>query len=303
MKIIRLERDRLPDFVEYCRRHRPEVDESFLYDEELDGFAADQENPTVLAVDGQDRVIGAGSLVVNGHMRRGNRARVRILHAEDGGQEAYEGMFRALLPGFAGLGHLYAFVPDRNRAQMEAFARLGFQVDRYSFFMVREQGPVPEVGLPEGFSVGPCRPGQDEQAWCDVRNTAFATLRGSETPITADMAAKQLCGQDALEGGALMLRCGQSPVGVVRVGPDTLDGQPVAEIGPLAILPDWQGRGLGTALLRAALRLTKEKGYERIVLCVNAENERAAGLYEREGFRKHEVAVCFMYPIKDASFS
>ncbi len=297
MKIVELEQHRLPEFVSYCKAHRPEVDESFLYDEDLEGFAIGQENPTVLAVDDGGAVIGAGSLVLNEHMRRGNRARVRILHAEEGLQDAYEGMLQALLPALAGVGHLYAFTPDRNRAQMEAFAHLGFVVDRYSFFMVREDLPVPDVVLPEGFTIMPCEAGRDEKAWCEVRNAAFATLRGSETPITVEMAGKQLFGEGVLPGGALMLRHKREPVGVVRVGEDTLDGQPVAEVGPLAILPGWQGRGLGRSLLRAALRRTKECGYGRVVLCVNAENERAAGLYEKEGFRKHEVAVCYRFDL------
>lgn len=297
MKIVIPDRDSLPDFIAYCRRHRHEVDETFLHDEDLEGFAADRENPTVLAVDGRDRPVGAGSLVVNGHMRRGNRARVRILHAEGGCQPAYEGMLRALLPGLAGLGQLYAYAPDRNTAQAEAFLRLGFHVDRYSYIMAREGRPAQGTGLPEGFSVEPCRQRRDEQAWCDVRNAAFATLRGNETPITADMAAKQLFGEDTLEGGALMLLSGRKPVGVVRVGRDESADGPAAEIGPLAILPDWQGRGLGRCLLRAALRLAADRGYEKTVLCVNAENEKATELYKGEGFRRTETAVCFRYDL------
>ncbi len=297
MKIITLEQDRLPDFVCYCIAHRPEVDESYLYDEDLEGFAIGLDNPTVLAVDDGGTVIGAGSLVLNDHMRRGNRARVRILHAEEGQPDAYEGMFQALLPSMAGVGHLYAFAPDRNRAQIEALDHLGFMVDRYSFFLVREDLPVQDVMLPEGFVIAPCEAGRDELAWCEVRNAAFATLRGSETPITAEMAAGQMFGGGVLPGGALMLRHGGEPVGVVRVGEDTLDGQPVAEIGPLAILPGWQGKGLGRSLLRAALRRAKECCYGRVVLCVNAENERAARLYEKEGFRKHEVAVCYRFDL------
>lgn len=297
MKIIQLEQNGLNDFTSYCRLRRPDVDESFLYEKDLAELAIGPENPTVLAVDDGGAVIGAGSLVLSEHMRRGNRARVRILHAEEGRQDAYEGMFQALLPTLTGLGALYAYAPDRNRAQMEAFARLGFVVDRYSFFMVREPMPVPDVALPEGFAIEPCAEGRDEQHWCDVRNAAFATLRGSETPITAQMAARSMFGGGALPGGALMLRHHGEPVGVVRVGEDELDGQPVAEVGPLAILPGWQNKGLGRMLLRAALRRAAECGFGRVVLCVNAENERAAGLYEKEGFRRHEVAVCYRYDL------
>jgi mycothiol synthase len=128
-----------------------------------------------------------------------------------------------------------------------------------------------------------------------VRNAAFATLKGSETPITTEMAEQSAT--DALEGGALLLCRGTEPVGIVKVGEDDFDGETVAEIGPLALLPDWQGRGLGRQLLRAALCFAQESGYGQAGLCVNAENERAASLYLQEGFKKAETVICFRYDL------
>ncbi|MNW68105.1 ribosomal-protein-alanine N-acetyltransferase [compost metagenome] len=68
-------------------------------------------------------------------------------------------------------------------------------------------------------------------------------------------------------------------------------------IGPLALLPEYQGKGLGRVLLRAALHLSKNKGYNRSILCVNAENERAQALYTGEGFKQVEAAACYKYDL------
>lgn len=49
MNIELLDPSRIPDFTAYCRAHRTEVDDSFLYDEDLEAFQPSQENPTVEA--------------------------------------------------------------------------------------------------------------------------------------------------------------------------------------------------------------------------------------------------------------
>jgi GNAT superfamily N-acetyltransferase len=53
----------------------------------------------------------------------------------------------------------------------------------------------------------------------------------------------------------------------------------------LYVTPAVRGRGIGTRLLRAALRLAAESGAVAVDLEVDADHERVAGLYRREGFR------------------
>ena len=52
----------------------------------------------------------------------------------------------------------------------------------------------------------------------------------------------------------------------------------------LAVAPDWRGRGVGTALMRAAEDWARAQGAERMVLDLNAANEGALRLYERLGY-------------------
>lgn len=68
-------------------------------------------------------------------------------------------------------------------------------------------------------------------------------------------------------------------------------------IGALAVIPEYQGKGLGRSLLRASLHFAKEKSYDRTILCVNADNERAKSLYLREGFKEAEAVVCYGYDL------
>ncbi|HKP24790.1 MAG TPA: GNAT family N-acetyltransferase [Dongiaceae bacterium] len=58
----------------------------------------------------------------------------------------------------------------------------------------------------------------------------------------------------------------------------------VGEIG-MAVRDDWQGKGVGSALLEAALDLADNwLGMRRIELHVHADNARAVALYRKFGF-------------------
>lgn len=53
----------------------------------------------------------------------------------------------------------------------------------------------------------------------------------------------------------------------------------------LVVAPDWQGRGLGRALLAAALHALRRRGAEDVRLKVMDGNAVAQRLYEQMGFR------------------
>lgn len=66
-------------------------------------------------------------------------------------------------------------------------------------------------------------------------------------------------------------------VGTVR-GHNAPDG---FYIGRLAVLPQWQGRGMGTALLEAIIAIAEAC---RLVLFTSTKSERNLRLYEKFGF-------------------
>lgn len=298
MKVEALTNEHIGDFIAYCKMHRKELDDSFLYDEDLQSFRVDAENPTYVLIDSSGEIRGAVSLILDDYHLRGKRARFRIFHAETHDGQSYKQLFEEILKHTDSLDHVFLFVPLLNQKLQDMMEKLKFDVERYTFLLVRGDVEVQEPALPEGFEIMSFRPGMDEDAWCTVRNAAFSTLKGSETPITPEMVAKMPTESDYLDGGMMILYENDQPVGVVRGADDEYDGSPIMNIGPVAILPEYQGKGLGRVLLRACIQFSKEKGYKRCVLCVNADNEQAKALYLQEGFEQAEGVVCYRYEIR-----
>jgi predicted GNAT family N-acyltransferase len=82
---------------------------------------------------------------------------------------------------------------------------------------------------------------------------------------------------DADDAGALHLLAvdaGGMAVGCARLLAD-------GHIGRMAVLRPWRGRGVGGALLRAALDAARQAGHRRVLLSAQTH---AAGFYARHGF-------------------
>lgn len=298
MRVEALNSNRMIEFIAYCKAHKKEVDESFLYDEDLDSFVSDDENPTYIALDQDDKIIGAASIIIDEYYRRAKKGRFRIFHCLFEDKSCYEKLLERILSHTDGLEGIYWFVPTVNIILMTAMESIGFYIDRYSFFLLRDKVELPVLELSEGYEIKPFRAGFDESSYCEVRNAGFAKLKGSETPITPAMVTKLIEEPDYIDGGILMLYHKGKPVGIVRGAKDEHEGQPTINIGPLAIIPQYQGKGLGRAMLRSILHFAKDRGYDITTLCVNAENERAKALYIDEGFREVEAVACFLYDLK-----
>jgi ribosomal protein S18 acetylase RimI-like enzyme len=73
-------------------------------------------------------------------------------------------------------------------------------------------------------------------------------------------------------------------VGGVRVGMIQLFDRPDAiEVGEIQITPSYQGRGIGSTLLRDTVRKAQAIG-KKVSLATGAKNHRAFSLYRRLGF-------------------
>ncbi len=74
----------------------------------------------------------------------------------------------------------------------------------------------------------------------------------------------------------------------------------VGELG-LAVHDGWQGHGIGTALVRAAVGLADRwLNLRRLELTVFADNERAIGLYKKFGFEVE--GLLRRYALRDGAF-
>jgi ribosomal protein S18 acetylase RimI-like enzyme len=80
----------------------------------------------------------------------------------------------------------------------------------------------------------------------------------------------------ALVGGQVVGWCDIIPI-----------GRPVYAHGGvlgMGIVEEHRGKGIGEALMRAALRQARERGLLRVELTVRSDNERAIALYRKIGF-------------------
>ena len=76
------------------------------------------------------------------------------------------------------------------------------------------------------------------------------------------------------------------PVGVAVCfsGFSTFAARPLVNIHDLSVRPEWRGRGVGRALLRAVADWARAHGCCKLTLEVLDHNARARGLYAAEGF-------------------
>jgi RimJ/RimL family protein N-acetyltransferase len=62
---------------------------------------------------------------------------------------------------------------------------------------------------------------------------------------------------------------------------------PAVAVG-LHLVRQWRGRGIGSALLRYALRWAKEHGYQRLEADIFTTNKRSVHLFSKAGFREED---------------
>ena len=67
-------------------------------------------------------------------------------------------------------------------------------------------------------------------------------------------------------------------------------GAPSAIVEDVVVAPQMQGRGVGAAMMRAAMDLARDKGCYKLVLSSNAKRVRAHAFYERLGFTRHGIS-------------
>lgn len=290
VRVEELSAEGLACFLDFCRKHRDRLDDSFLSEDDLSAFGPGPSDPTYVAWKGS-RVIGAASLMIGGAFPSSGRARLRIFYSEDDDLLIYKRLLSLVSDAAEGLASLYCFIPDDMAELIAAVERLGFVLERVAYSMARKAGDVPRYVLPAGFSVRPFVAGSDENAWCEIRNSAFASLKGNSEPMTPE-ALSRMYEDDGAEGRMLMLLDGNRPVGVIRGAFEDRKGRRVLDIGPLAVLLEYQGKGLGRALLRALLSFAGD-GFFDAALSVDSSNEPALRLYSKEGFTKDKGFACY----------
>ena len=178
-----------------------------------------------------------------------------------------------------GGGHVHLWVPKPTEAWDRVAEACGLKRGR-DLFQMRLSLPLEDGGA--GVEVRPFVPGQDEEAWLEVNNRAFAahpeqgdwridTLLEREAESWFDPAGFLLHERD----GKLAAFCW------TKVHPGD---PPLGEIYVIGVDPDFQGLGLGRALVVAGLGHLARSGITKAMLYVDADNAPALALYGALGF-------------------
>ena len=205
MAIEKLGSERLSAFLAFCRAHRTDVDDSFLYDEDLRKFVPSDEDPTYLALADGGRIVGAASLMNSAYYRRGRKGRFRIFFVQDADPALYEDLLGRITQDSTGLDGLYVFVSADNGAMAEILHALHFEIERSACVMLREPCPVEDPVWEDGYLLRTLVFNRDEDDYCYVRNLGFANLKGSDTPLAPSEVSRLEAGDDYIPGGILLL--------------------------------------------------------------------------------------------------
>jgi ribosomal protein S18 acetylase RimI-like enzyme len=101
--------------------------------------------------------------------------------------------------------------------------------------------------------------------------------------------------RDGSTAAAVLLVAGRPAVAYIRI--DEVDG--VAHVDQLAVLPALARRGIGKALLDAAVEWAARRGYPAMTLSTFAESDWTQRVYDATGFRPTEVLTPGLRELRD----
>ncbi len=150
-------------------------------------------------------------------------------------------------------------------------AEAGFVFNQNIVMLAWEDAPIPGQSLPPDVKLRPMRPGDLPQV-TEVDNSAFDLLwRNSLDAL-----------QKALKQ-AVHATVAETAEGLVGYQLST-GGAMGAHLARLAVRPEMQGRGLGSALVTDLLEHVRGRGKARVTVNTQSDNLSSQALYERLGF-------------------
>lgn len=278
---------------------------------------------TAARADGQPAVSEQGRLQLRGGPREGVRHLLLYADGELAGYGQLEGIDPVeapvgeflVHPEHRGRGYgrvLGQQLLDRSGKRLRVWAHGGHPAARHlarvlglvRFRELRQlrrplHGPaLPEVELPEGVTVRPFIPGQDDAAWLELNAAAFAHHPEQGALTQRDLEDRMAEPWFDPAGFFLALRTGphgdRRMVGFHWTKVHDEDGHGVGEVYVLGVDPREQGSGLGRALTAVGLRhLAHDRALPTAMLYVDADNTAAVRLYERLGFVTHTMDLMY----------
>ncbi|HEX6605648.1 MAG TPA: GNAT family N-acetyltransferase [Chloroflexia bacterium] len=171
--------------------------------------------------------------------------------------------------------------------------RAGFvrQADWSQVLMERPAAElVPPAILPDGFTVRPLAGPAEAAAYTELHRAAFRSEN-----MTAAWRARTLARREYIADLDLVVVAPDGRLAAFCVGWLDRHGPGSTVLGqvePLGVHPDFQGQGLGRAVLLEAMRRMQAHGATRLVVETDTYRDTAFGLYQSVGFGvAHDIWV------------
>jgi mycothiol synthase len=202
-------------------------------------------------------------------------------------------------------GRLRLWAHGRQSGAGELARGLGFVRERVLWQMRRSlSAPLPPVTLPPGVRVRTFVVGQDEPAWLDVNNRAFAHHPEQGRWSLQDVRTRE---REAWfdPAGFFLAEVAEPAVRTVGFHWTKVHGansdaghghQAIGEVYVVGVDPAFQGHGLGRALTLVGLHHLRDRGVSEAMLYVDESNTAAIRVYERLGFTLWDVDVQYRRP-------
>jgi ribosomal protein S18 acetylase RimI-like enzyme len=140
---------------------------------------------------------------------------------------------------------------------------------------------IPEFELPDGFSLRQYRPG-DEENWLRIHLVADRLQ-----PITPELYVREFGSDRARlsERQYFLLAPNGQAIGTATAWfKDNFEGRRFGRVHWVAIVPEYQGRGLAKPLMSTICRRLQELGHDCAYLTTSTARLPAINLYRRFGF-------------------
>jgi mycothiol synthase len=248
----------------------------------------------------QHLLLWSGSDVVGyAHLDGGNRPEAELAVAPEA---RTSGADRLLLDEVrrAAAGPIQVWAHGERSGLLDLFRSAGLRPDRVLFQLRRpltgpDAEPLPEPEWPDGVTVRTFVPRQDETAWLEVNNRAFADHPDQSGWTVDDVTEREA--EDWFDpAGFFLAETDGRVVGFhwTKVHPASATDEALGEVYVIGIDPSMRGRRLGPALTLHGLQHLRAAGLDTAMLYVDETNEVGVRLYERLGFTRHHADIRFV---------
>ncbi len=186
---------------------------------------------------------------------------------------------------------LFLEVRDDQTERLALLERLGFVRDDWHTLHMSQplNGALPTPQTPEGFTIRPLAGEAEVAAYVALHRAAFGSANMTEGWRRRTLQAPQYIPAldlvAAAPDGSLAAFC---VCWLSQRGHDE-NGSNTGQVEPIGVRPDFQGRGLGRAVLLEGLRRLQAHGAASALIDSDGGNEASRSLYAAVGFRVADV--------------